>query len=426
MRSGHSIREVIFSGGERFAFLLQADGTPLDEAMLYTTIHVRNRHKAYKTFLSYLRAIDLLYRWAFSRNLDLKAAVENGNQIDLGRIDDFCRAATLPVSVLEEESERIAASVVNIPRPSADPESARPRRRRPTKAAVSAHHTMVRLHVARDFLSWWTQQELSRRIHDPERHSSYQKWREVILAGLNARMPRIHRSDLRGHAREGLDDAEKAALVANIVPGATDNPFASPFTQKRNYLIVRLLLTLGMRASELLNLKTTDVNLQARTLLVLRRPDDPDDSRRREPNVKTRGRELELMPELVDLLLEYITRIRNQLKAARKHDFLIVSDEGNPLSLSALELVFRTLRTKVDGLPSTLSSHVLRHTWNDAFSALMSRQKVPPAREAQLRSYFMGWKPTSGTAMSYTRRFTREKASEISVLMQESLCPPGD
>lgn len=422
----YKLREIIFQSGERFAFLLQPDGTPVDEVMLYTTIHVRNRHKAYKTFLSYLRAISFLYLWAHRQNLDLKAAVEAGDELDLNRIDSFCRAAMMPLRTLAEEEQRTATGVTYIERLSSNLESVRPRRAVKVQPAVSAHHTMVRLHVARDFLGWWTQQELSRRMHDTERHNTYREWRDMVLSGLNARMPRIHRSSLRGDAREGLDDAQKKALVTCIVPGAPTNPFASAFTQKRNHLIVQLLLTTGMRASELLNLKTTDVNLQSRTLQILRRPDDPEDSRRREPNVKTRGRELELMPDMVDLLLDYITQARNKHKRARKHDFLVISDEGEPLSLSALELVFRTLRSKVEGIPSTLSSHVLRHTWNDAFSALMSRQKVAAAREAQLRSYFMGWKPTSGTAMSYTRRFTREKATEISMLMQEALCQPGE
>jgi hypothetical protein len=41
------------------------------------------------------------------------------------------------------------------------------------------------------------------------------------------------------------------------------------------------------------------------------------------------------------------------------------------------------LRDRVPGLPENLSAHVLRHSWNDAFSDAMDRKGVPGDQEAK-------------------------------------------
>ncbi|MFS2155699.1 hypothetical protein ACCD05_32065, partial [Rhizobium sp. Rhizsp42] len=64
----------------------------------------------------------------------------------------------------------------------------------------------------------------------------------------------------------------------------------------------------------------------------------------------------------------YISRHRKKIKAARKYPQLIVGDEGQPLSLKSIDKIFVQIRAACPGLPVTLTSHVMRHTWNDRFS----------------------------------------------------------
>jgi integrase len=419
------LREVIFASGERFAFLLDDRGIPLDEPMLFSAVRLRHQHKAYKTLVNYLHAVRFLYLWASSTGIDLKQAIQTGTTLKFHHIESFAAAASMPLSQLAQQASLQSAPPKLTRMQALQLESVRPKLAKPQRG-VSAQHQMIRMFVARDFLKWWMDQEIAVRIHDPVRLESYRVWADTLIAELTSLIPTAHRSHLRGVLREGLGDEAKAALLSAIKPGSETNPFASPKTQQRNELIVIMLLQLGMRPAELLNLKTSDLNLQSATLLVLRRPDDPDDKRKVEPNVKTRARQLELPGPLCDMLLTYVTKIRGRLFKARKHDFLIVSDEGDPLSLAALALIFRTLRTRVAGLPSNLSGHMLRHTWNDDFSAMMDRQTVSPERESQLRSYYMGWNPNSGTAVSYTKRYTRRKAGEYSLKLQEDLSKKKD
>lgn len=51
----------------------------------------------------------------------------------------------------------------------------------------------------------------------------------------------------------------------------------------------------------------------------------------------------------------------------------------------------------------------------------MDSQKVSEREQEVMREYLMGWKPGSGTAAIYNKRFIREKANEASVKLQERL-----
>jgi hypothetical protein len=50
-----------------------------------------------------------------------------------------------------------------------------------------------------------------------------------------------------------------------------------------------------------------------------------------------------------------------------------------------------------------------------------SNDPPEPKEQERARSYLQGWKPDSGTAATYTRRFTREKAMEAGLKLQEGI-----
>ncbi|EJM8830235.1 site-specific integrase, partial [Pseudomonas aeruginosa] len=91
---------------------------------------------------------------------------------------------------------------------------------------------------------------------------------------------------------------------------------------------------------------------------------------------------------------------------------------GAPLSLSAVNVIFAELRNAFNGEFDAVTPHVLRHTWNDRFSDVMDKLKVSEAEEERMRSFLMGWAPTSKTSASYTRRHIRLKAQQVSLAMQ--------
>jgi integrase len=221
-----------------------------------------------------------------------------------------------------------------------------------------------------------------------------------------------------------MSESELTTLIEVVQPGSKENPWKGVHAKERNALIVKWLLTLGIRRGELLGVRVSDIDFQANEVLIARRADDPDDPRANEPNTKTRDRLLSLDEELAVLTRRYVTGERRRIEGARRHDCLFVANgTGAPLSLSGLNKIFVVLRTKCPGLPDELSPHVFRHTWNDEFSDVMDRQKVSEETEKKMRARLMGWSETSGTAAVYTRRHTARKAKAASLALQSKLKP---
>jgi integrase len=178
----------------------------------------------------------------------------------------------------------------------------------------------------------------------------------------------------------------------------------------------------GLRIGELLSLRVEDVDLGRDEFRIIRRPDAPDDPRRRQPLVKTNGR-LEPLLEVSELTEDYMFRLRARIPGARAHPFLFVDvRNGRPLSTSAASKVFRQLGRAI-GLQKGFSPHVLRHTWNDLFSEHMDREHVPEELEKRMRNHLQGWSDDSAAAATYTRRHVREAAAKALASMHARLFP---
>ncbi len=238
---------------------------------------------------------------------------------------------------------------------------------------------------------------------------------------IEARLPASKGRNLKGD-REGLEPDIQKRLMDVIRPDSPKNPWQNPEVRVRNRLFILMMLVPGARKGELLLTRIKDINCQSNELLIRRVPDDPDDPRSYEPNTKTRDRILPFADDLVVLIEDYILNVRNKALGASKHEFLFTAvGTGQPLSLAGITKVFRTLRNKISDLPDNLTSHVLRHTWNDRFSELMEQNNVPEAEEKKLRSYLMGWSEFFGMAATYTKRYVRQKANEASLDLQKNI-----
>ena len=159
--------------------------------------------------------------------------------------------------------------------------------------------------------------------------------------------------------------------------------------------------------------------------MVRRRADDPSDRRPEQPNAKTRDRILRFDEETARAIETYL-KYRGQIRGARTHGFLIVAARtGVELSPSGYKKIFRTLREKVVGLPADLVSYLLRHTFNDLFSELADKKKLPESKEVKARNYANGWSEGSRTAQTYTRRFTRREATKFSLELQAQIIVPA-
>ena len=188
--------------------------------------------------------------------------------------------------------------------------------------------------------------------------------------------------------------------------------------QARNRLIVRLLLTFGLRRGDLLKLYTTDalVSGSSKVLRVRRRPDDPMDSRRSEPNVKTQERDLPLSNALASELDIYVRIARLSIPGARRSPYLFLDvKRGCPLSLRALNDVFNPLRK----IFPRLHPHVCRHTCNELILQESDANGISRSRALKHMRYINGW--LGDNSGVYTRRLVREEARALSLDMQHRL-----
>jgi integrase len=386
------MRTLILRSGERFPLLVDDAGHPVYGPTLYVVAELRNRNRASNTMANALAALSVFQLFLDGGGIDLSSRLEDGKLLELGEIEALVRACRIDLSGRKDQAPIVTAEVC-----------------------------ATRLRTIRNYIEWLVKGKLLALDYPHKAH--LQRICELTVGTINARIPPT--SELID-PREGLapEAIQRASELFN--PASQENPWRTQHARLRNHLIWRVLFHLGVRAGELLGIRIRHIDLRKGTLTIQRQADSPDDPRRRQPNAKTLARELEISEVLQRHLSEYILDHRRRLKNAHRHDFLFVSEVGDPLSSSALNKVFRVVREKYPELPQSLTPHALRHTWNDRFSEEIDGQKIEPELEKRVRSFQMGWKPTSKSAAVYTRRFVRKKAQEVSLSLQKRLMDWSD
>jgi integrase len=169
---------------------------------------------------------------------------------------------------------------------------------------------------------------------------------------------------------EPLTNEEIAAIRKAIAPTQNDNKewgfpenSFSKYTRLRNWVMFEVALNLGLRRGELLKLRM-DCLPRGRDdgIRVLRLPDDPRDSRTREPAVKTAERILPVSRGLLHALRAYITSRPPLGRVQGKSPYLFVTRKGDPVSLDTADDIIEKIG-QISGVP--LSWHSLRHTWSE-------------------------------------------------------------
>jgi len=136
-----------------------------------------------------------------------------------------------------------------------------------------------------------------------------------------------------------VEESKMEALIYDV-------PFEDNFTGKRNFLIIEMLYSTGMRRAELINLKESDTNLINNTLKVLGK--------------RNKERIIPITTELKKLIKEYVEEKRKSVQS--KNNFLFVTEKGNQINPSSVYSVVRKSLEKITTL-SKKSPHVLRHTF---------------------------------------------------------------
>ena len=389
-------------------------GIPLWYPNLYVTTQVRNSSKAAATMDLCLRCIKVWLEYCGVSGIPWEERVRSGRLFSLREVDGLCDFAQRNFQKEKEKKKGGQGS-----RKSRDNVLVFPAQ---APARVSKAYEYQRLTWIAYYLGWY-----ARYLTAAGESTAEERDIDIMQKMIISRRPRFKLSGTRPD--KALQDSQFDLLIEIIEPEHPENPFKAKDVAVRNALIVHLLAGLGIRRGELLGIRIRDINLRDREITIHRRSDEIADPRVRQPNTKTEPRTILLGVKLTDLVLQYITKIRKQIKGASAHDYLIVVHgsgpyRGQPLGQSGLEKVFDAIRRAHPDLLG-VHPHAMRHTWNWKFS--QSLDKLPkgkrhsPAEEEQMRNYVMGWHQGSGSAALYNRRHIQRKAQEAAITLQDQM-----
>lgn len=393
--AGYLVRVAMFSSGERFPILLRRDSfLPAVLATRYILDECRETKQA-ATLLRSVRVLKWFYEWCQATRIDLEHRLRQGRLPTVAEVSGFCRylrarrATGVFGSVGVSEDER---APILLP------------------ATFNSY-----VGVVEDFLTWAAYEFIPAATPVGEVRDTVESARETIRRAFRS-------NKISGKAqrkRYGLTDEEIAQLRAAVAPGARQNPF-KPALQFRNHVIIELMLAAGLRRGELLKLKLSHLPVGPKnTLTVERSPDDKEDGRRNEPQVKTREREIPIPKPLAVDLWRYVQTHRK----AGRHPYLFTSHRGgNPLDPAAVNGIFSLLVERCfPDLRRKLHPHILRHTFNHRLMDKALELGWSDDRRNKVQTYLNGWSENSSMPETYTRRLIEAEAMVLAEKYQAEL-----
>ncbi|HGU4613874.1 TPA: tyrosine-type recombinase/integrase, partial [Escherichia coli] len=362
---------------------------------LFLTTDIRNRGATASTMEIVATNLLIFSNFLDGRGIDIIERVELKKYLSVAEIDDLVR-------YVKQRFDR--QKIINI---------------KSTNYRFIAKRTFsYRIHVFSRYLKW-----LCGLVHSSKGiHAKYEV--DVFIESIRAHIPRNSSLNMNEISEKSLNEEEIKVLFRLLEIGGIENPFHKE-VQVRNRLIFTLLLNLGLRAGELLNLKIDDFDLRDNTLSVVRRHDSKEDGRSYQPLVKTGERVIPLSDELAREIFDYISNSREKMTKRKKHNFLFVAhctgkNAGEPLSISAYEKVISTLKRASPELYN-LSGHRLRHSWNYMYSKGIEGAELEYNRRKDLRNYLMGWSKESIMCDRYNYKYISQQEKDVVLKVYKSV-----
>jgi len=386
-----SIRTVVLDSGERFSLLVESSplGVPHATVTRYVLAALRPRGLKASTLRTRVGALGRGLEFCQARGIDLDARIAKVDFLvyeELTGLADLCR------------------------------------RRRDGDGVITPQYAKVRFQTFVNFVLW-SSGPIIARINDDQRRTQAHAARELFIKQAEALAPRDDGPGAEPpYERLGMTPEQRDLFLKVITPGSDLNPFI-PALQYRNYVMLKTVYDYGLRAGELLGLKTRHIDFSKRpaTITIMRSHHDKEDPRQEQPVQKTSGRELELSCEMRDILDEWIMKHRadrTKFPKARTHPFLFVNKFGDPLSLRGLRKLLEDLRRRYPVFEG-LCAHIFRHDWNDRWEDKRAEEGWDFAEATRDQCYAMGWKMNSTMPERYSRRAIRKLANAKVLKLQE-------
>jgi integrase len=317
-----SVIHLVLDSGERLPCLVDSESwIPARVAMRWAVRYRRYRVQS-STLINNLRAIQRIYNWAATvAKFNMDDFLTAGKRLDARQIE------SLAVYLRAGGRSEIAAII--IPRNSEEWPQDFP------SPSTYDHQ----LSVAEDFLTWALDSANRGGISDLTIEQLYTQRARLseIFQSLRVGARQAQRKDL-------LSDEEIERIRRAIGPkpgGKGEMVFPvdgfSRQTQLRNWLMFETSLQLGLRRGELLKLRLDCLPRgNNEGVKIMRFPDDPSDSRSKEPAVKTAERVIPASHSLLMAFRAYLTSPPPLGRVPGKSPYVFVTDNGEPVDFGTL------------------------------------------------------------------------------------------
>lgn len=384
----YKIKKFVMESGERNCIIIDREtGLPAYYENLFLTTNIRNPGYTVSTIEVIATKLIIFNEFCKNNNINLHERILNKEFFNIFEIDNLSR-------YLNQRFDNGKVQEIN----------------KKEIKSISKRTFNYRLHIIAKYLEW-----LCEVVHSTRKINAKNEV-DTFIKSVESRKWSVRTLKLNEIPDRALNESQIIELFKIVEIDSEFNPF-SKNVQRRNKLIFKILINLGLRAGELLNIKLEDLNPHENTLYVKRRHDCKKDSRIYQPLVKTEERVLQLSDELAMEIDEYMIYERDVATKRKKHSYLFVTHgnsntAGDPLSISAYEKIISTIK-KSSNLLANLSGHRLRHSWNYLYSKEANSSQLSSHEQDAFRKYCMGWSESSKMSEIYNRKTISEKHKEI-------------
>ena len=400
------IRRFVGRSGAEVVVLIDSLSGPAFYPDVFITCRFVKTGRSPNTQERVLRSMGRARAWASSkgRALDEWVCGTFLNDSDVESLADWLRLSTDEQAAKLEQAQSPKRRHFKVHSLESMRPSPRAIEKHPTEGA-SAEDAAARIRWVADYLEW----HLEFLMHKTD--STGKGWTDSLIVVGPQVIDRLRKS-AQGMGGLTRDDETLEGIPQDIVerityylqPEHPENPFTTPFTRARNYLLWTLLASSGSRRGEVWRAKVGDISYTERCLNI--------------KHSKTTPRRVSISASAADAFDTFILEHWSRLpKEARSRGFIFTDEAGRALSLRSLTNIFHRIREAINGVPAWLTSQTLRKTWNDRFSELVDATpiatRMSSEQEISVRNRLMGWSPNSDMATRYAARTIRRKTDAI-------------
>lgn len=384
------VEVISHESGELFPILLDDEGMPIP---LPNEFILSKRHSSSNTLIRNLREVKILYLWMKLHQIDLRERLIKKRPFTEAEIIGSL------VEFLRKDHEKKHKTI---------------------KIAVRPDTFNQRLITIKEFFNWYIEMYIGTLSFTSNNYQYYITYKTRLISLLDRCF--INSPPTNKNLTKGLTSREQSNLIKLIKPKMqSQNPI-----EYRNYIMLMLMLSFGLRPGEVLSLRVEDIQLGGiSSIRVHRRPPDINDKRKQRPQIKRNGRTLAINDRSLATELDlYITKWREMLdernQTSIEWDYLMLNQEGKPLSLASITQYFQILKERyADFLPANFSPKTLRHTFSSSMERLLREAGIEEDGRKKALAYLRGdsslssqdvytFKETELEANKYLGQYQRE------------------